>query len=50
MLLGRFKPETAPPWALPAGLIIVGLSWALFGWVMYDRWRWVKANPFRPQP
>ncbi len=50
MLLGRFKPETAPPGALPAGLIIVALSWAVFGWVMYDRWRWVKANPYRPQP
>jgi drug/metabolite transporter (DMT)-like permease len=48
MLLGRFKPETAPPWALPAGLVVVVLSWALFGWVMYDRWRWVKANPYKP--
>ena len=48
MLLGRFRPDIAPAWALPAGLATVGCSWGLFGWVVYDRWRWVKANPYRP--
>ena len=48
MLYGRFRPEIAPAWALPAGLVIVGCSWALFAWVVFDRWRWVKANPYRP--
>ena len=48
MVFGRFRPDMAPTWALPAGLVTVGLSWALFGWVIYDRWRWVKANPYRP--
>jgi hypothetical protein len=47
-LFGRFRPDMAPAWAMPAGLAVIGLSWALFAWVIYDRWRWVKANPYRP--
>lgn len=49
MLFGRFRPDIAPSWMLPAGLVVVGLSWALFAWVIYDRWRWVKANPYKPE-
>jgi hypothetical protein len=49
MLFGRFRPDMAPPWAVPAGLAIIGLSWAVFGWVIYDRWRWAKAHPYRAE-
>jgi integral membrane sensor domain MASE1 len=48
MLFGHFRPDFMPAWAVPVGLAIVALSWALFGWVLYDRWRWVKANPYQP--
>lgn len=50
MVFGRFRPDLAPPWALGAGLAVVGLSWGLFGWVIHARWRWAKAHPFRPPP
>ena len=48
MLFGRFRPDLAPHWMLMAGLAIVGACWLLFGWIMFDRWRWVKANPYQP--
>lgn len=46
MLWSRFAG--GPAWALPAGLAVVGASWAVFLFVMVDRYRWVKANPYRP--
>ncbi len=45
----RFAPE-APPWALTTGFAVLGLSWLVFIYVIVDRWRWVKKNPYRPEP
>ena len=39
---------TAPPWALTAGFTVLGLSWIVFIYVIFDRWRWVKKNPYKP--
>jgi hypothetical protein len=38
----------APSWALPAGFTVLGVSWVVFIYVIFDRWRWVKKNPYRP--
>jgi hypothetical protein len=38
----------APQWALPAGFTVLGLSWVVFIYVIFDRWRWVKKNPYKP--
>ncbi|MBI1361431.1 MAG: hypothetical protein GC155_14230 [Alphaproteobacteria bacterium] len=48
MLFARFRPDLAPHWMLMAGLAVVVACWALFAWIMFDRWRWVKAHPYRP--
>ena len=42
----RFTPD-APPWALIVGFTVLGLSWVLFIYVIFDRWRWVKKNPYK---
>ena len=43
----RFSLD-APSWAWPAGIAVLGLSWAVFIYVIFDRWRWVKMNPYKP--
>jgi predicted phage tail protein len=43
----RFTPD-APPWALATGFTVLGVSWALFIYVIVDRWLWVKRNPYKP--
>ncbi|HEX5006217.1 MAG TPA: hypothetical protein VFV70_03835 [Hyphomonadaceae bacterium] len=43
----RFSLD-APSWALPAGFAVLGVSWVVFIYVIYDRWRWVKNNPYKP--
>lgn len=47
MLLGKFKPGSYPGWFMAAGLGIAIASWLVFAWVGYDRFRWVKAHPFK---
>ncbi len=42
---GRFGID-APSWAIPLGLAVVAVSWLIFIYVVYDRWRWMKNNPF----
>jgi hypothetical protein len=45
----RLSPDQAPPWTLSAGFGVLGLSWALFIYVIVDRWLWVKRNPYRAE-
>lgn len=45
----RFSPEQAPAWALYAGFGVLAVSWVVFIYVIVDRWRWVKKNPYRPE-
>ena len=44
----RMSPDQAPAWALMAGFGVLAASWALFIYVIVDRWRWVKKNPYSP--
>jgi hypothetical protein len=46
----RYSPDQAPAWALMAGFGVLGASWLVFIYVIVDRWRWVKKNPYRPGP
>ncbi len=47
VLWGRFG-DGAPDWAIPLGIGIIFASWLLFVYVLWDRWRWAKANdPFK---
>ena len=48
VLWARQSPDQAPAWALTTGFAVLGLSWALFIYVIVDRWLWVKKNPYRP--
>ncbi len=43
----RFRAG-APSWELTAGLVVIGVSWALFAYVLYARTRYVRAHPFEP--
>jgi hypothetical protein len=45
----RLSPGQAPGWALTAGFGVLAVSWVLFIYVIVDRWRWVKNNPYRPR-
>lgn len=47
MLWWKFTP-TAPDWAMWGGVGVLAASWILFIYVIWDRWRWVKNNPYRP--
>ena len=38
---------TAPEWALWVGVGVLGVSWALFIYVIVARWFWVKNNPYK---
>jgi hypothetical protein len=50
VLWARFSPGQAPAWALYAGFGVLAASWIVFIYVIVDRWRWVKKNPYRPEP
>jgi drug/metabolite transporter (DMT)-like permease len=39
----------APAFAEPLGLGLIAASWALFGYVIFMRNRYVRANPFKPK-
>lgn len=43
VLWGRFGLG-APSWAIPLGLGIILAAWLLFVYVLWDRWRWARAN------
>lgn len=49
MLWSKYSPATAPPWATLAGLVIAGLSWALFAFVILARMMWVRRHPLNPK-
>jgi len=48
MLLWWKMTPVAPDWAMWAGGGILALSWLVFVFVIYDRWRYVKNNPYKP--
>ena len=48
VMWARLSPDAAPSWALYAGFVVLGVSWIVFVYVIYDRWRWVKKNPYKP--
>ena len=43
LIWGRVRPE-APDLAVPAGLFLIGLGWALFAYVIVMRTRYVRAQ------
>lgn len=38
--------DGAPHWELVAGLVVIGVSWALFAYVVFARTRYVRSHPF----
>lgn len=46
----RLSPDQAPAWALYTGFAVLGASWIVFIYVIFDRWRWVRKNPYQPGP
>ena len=48
MLMWWKMTPVAPDWAMWAGGSILALSWLVFVFVIYDRWRYVKNNPYKP--
>lgn len=47
VMWARLSPE-APSWTLVSGFTLLGVSWVVFIFVIFDRWRWVKKNPYKP--
>lgn len=47
LLWWKFTPA-APDWAMWAGGGLLAVSWAVFIYVIVDRYRWVKSNPYKP--
>lgn len=48
LIWGR-QAAGAPAWAASTGLVVIGVSWALFAYVIFRRTRYVRAHPFDPQ-
>jgi membrane protein YdbS with pleckstrin-like domain len=48
LLWWKFSAD-APAWSMAAGWVVLAFSWALFIYVIVDRWRWVKKNPYTPE-
>ncbi len=46
----RLSPTEAPSWALMAGFGVLAVSWLVFVYVIFDRSRWVKKNPYKAAP
>jgi hypothetical protein len=46
MLLWWKLTPSVPDWAMWAGGGVLAVSWLLFGYVIFDRWRYVKNNPY----
>lgn len=47
MLLWWKMTPQAPDWAMWVGGAILGLSWLVFVFVIFDRWRYVRNNPYK---
>lgn len=41
---------SVPDWALWLGIGVLVASWAIFVYVIFARWQWVKKNPYKPPP
>jgi len=48
MLMWWKLDPTAPDWGLWTGIGVLGISWALFIYVIAARWMLVKNNPYKP--
>ena len=48
MLLWWKMTPQAPDWAMWGGGGILLVSWLLFVFVIFDRWRYVKNHPYKP--
>lgn len=48
MLMWWKMTPPAPDWAMWGGVGILGASWLVFIFVIYDRWRYVKKHPYNP--
>jgi hypothetical protein len=48
LLWWKFTP-TAPDWSMWGGIAALAVSWILFIYVIWDRWRWVRNNPYKPR-
>ena len=46
MLLWWKLTPSVPDWAMRAGGGVLAVSWLLFVYVIFDRWRYVKNNPY----
>lgn len=47
LLWWKYTPG-APDWAMWAGGGLLVVSWAVFIYVIVDRYRWVKKHPYKP--
>jgi hypothetical protein len=48
VIWARLSPVEAPSWALYAGFGVLAASWIIFVYVIVDRSRWVRNNPYKP--
>lgn len=35
------------PWLMVPGFLLIGLGWGVYGYAIWKRTQWAKANPFR---
>jgi hypothetical protein len=49
LIWGRMRAG-APAFALPAGVVLIAVGWALFAYVIFARTRYVRTHPFQPKP
>jgi hypothetical protein len=42
----RLSPGEAPGWVLYGGVGLLALSWIVFVYVIIDRSRWIRNNPY----
>ena len=48
MLMWWKMTPHAPDWAMWGGAGILAASWLVFIFVIFDRWQYVKKNPYKP--
>ncbi len=47
LLWWKYTPGT-PDWAMWAGGGLLAIGWAVFIYVIVDRYQWVKKHPYKP--
>lgn len=48
LIWGRIRVD-APPFSVPAGLVLIAAGWLLFAYVILARTRYVRTHPFEPK-